>query len=243
MFCGREAETSMAIFRRVREIISASLNELLVESEDPERSVQQIIREMERAIAEVRHQTADSVAELKMTERRIEKAQTEQESCVEQAKTALRHRSEDQARRALRKKRKLADLLEVLEKDLEEKCELVRFQKEELALLEEKVQEARLKRETLVAKKRLAETKRSFIDQVEGGSGISGRSAARTILDGQEALERLADEADVDQAEADAQEEVLRETRPYRDADHGRRARRDQEVEDELDSLKEEMET
>ena len=62
----------MAIFKRVRDIVSASINDLLARVEDPESVVNQMIREMEESILALRRETASAIASHKMLVKKLE---------------------------------------------------------------------------------------------------------------------------------------------------------------------------
>ena len=51
----------MGIFKRIKDMITANINEMLDKIEDPEQAIDQMIREMEESILELRKQTAAAI--------------------------------------------------------------------------------------------------------------------------------------------------------------------------------------
>ena len=68
----------MGIFRRVNDIISANLNDLVDKFEDPEKMLKQAIREMEESIEEATAAAAKAIASERLLEK--ETAQHELQS-------------------------------------------------------------------------------------------------------------------------------------------------------------------
>ena len=66
-------ERLMGIFQRISDILSANMNELTEQFEDPEKMLKQAIREMEDSIAEVTQQTAKAMAHEKTLSRELER--------------------------------------------------------------------------------------------------------------------------------------------------------------------------
>ena len=91
----------MSILQRIQSILVGNINELLDKVEDPETAVNQMIRDMEEAMSEMRNNTASAIATAKMTEKKLEKAGKEQRLWQQNAETALRSGDEELAKKAL----------------------------------------------------------------------------------------------------------------------------------------------
>ena len=234
----------MAVFKRIRELVSASLSEVLARAEDPEKMVNQMIREMEISIAELRKEAASAIALRKLTERRVERARREQETWLKNAETALEQGREDLARKALEKKQVCEEGLQDLESVLAEQAGMVAGFRADLRLIEEKAQEARARRETLVMKKRAALSRQRLAERLEEAGRTAGEalSAADRVTGGMGALERVEAGAEERAAEAAARSEVRKELEEADLQGTFRRMRRDGEVEQELKKLKRKLE-
>ena len=70
----------MGIFKRIKDIIGANINDLLEKFEDPENVIDEMIKEMEESINDIRKQTASAIASSKMTERKIVATEKEEKN-------------------------------------------------------------------------------------------------------------------------------------------------------------------
>ena len=232
----------MTIFKRVRDIITASIHEMLTGIEDPEKMVHQMIREMEQSIAEMRKNAASSIGMQKMVERRLLKAIEEQAAWQENAELAVKQGKDKLAKKALKKKRSYNEVLHALEAELSEQKRIVSHIKDELRLVEEKVQETRMKRETLISKKRAAETKRRLIESMERANKNLAMSDGGKIINGFTEFKKLEDNVERGIAETEAERELL-------EADQGKsldeefsKMKEEQALEEELKALKKKKE-
>ena len=230
----------MAIFKRVRDIISARLNDLLDGIEDPEAMINQMIREMEASIIDLRRNAASAIAAQKMVERRLARLTEEDAEWQQNAELAVRKGEDDLARKALARKADLAGPVAELRGQIADGDVLVARLKDELKSVEDKVQEARAKRETLVTKKRLAESRQKMLDAAgRAGTGTpADPGAARRIIQG---FDRLEEEIERKAAEAEAADELDRESRGDDVLGDFDRMKRERDVDEELDALKKKL--
>jgi phage shock protein A len=193
--------------------MTASINEMLDKAEDPQAMVNQMVREMEEALVDMREHTIAVVATAKSTAKKLERACTESESLASYVETAIRADDEDAARQALRRKGVLEHTTKVLRRELSDTEALGAKMKNELRLLESKLQEARIRRDALIAKQNAAKTRRKLYDTTESfnSSVNAARGAMDTIADSSSAFQRLEDRIEKQMAEAEAREEMLRD--------------------------------
>ncbi len=228
----------MAIFKRIRDIISASINDMLDGVEDPEKMVNQIIREMEKSIAEMRKNTASAIATRKSLEKKLQRAETEVESWQKNAEIAIEQKDDELAKKALLRKKEIENRKQDLAVQLKEGTELAEKLREELSMLEDKVQEARAKRETLLTKKRAAETRQKLANNTQKiRRHIDRLSSAESIIRGFESFEKFEENIELQVNEAEARAELQGDGLE----DNFNRIKRDQAVEDELADLKARM--
>ena len=98
----------MGILDRFTSIVKANINELLDKAEDPEKMVDQYLREMTESLAEVREATAGVMAEEKRCKKLPDENRGETEKHEELARKALAAGNEADARVFLAKKQELA---------------------------------------------------------------------------------------------------------------------------------------
>ena len=79
----------MGIFKRISDIISANINELTEQFENPEKMLKQAIREMEDSIAEVTQQTAKAMAHEKTLSRELQRNRAGSEEWQQRAVKAV----------------------------------------------------------------------------------------------------------------------------------------------------------
>ena len=230
----------MSIFKRVRRLINANLNELMDRVESPEATVNQVVREMEQAILEMRQTTASAIAQHRLTIRRRERAERLARKWRENARGALADGDEELARNALRSKLDAESEAASIREHEVEQARLVAKLKEQMRVLEEKVQEARRKRDTLIAKRRVAEAQKSMLQSTSRASRLFGDSALSgpEVINGFADFDRLEDTIDSRLAEADALEELEAEKRGGDLAARFARRTRERDVEEALRELK-----
>lgn len=225
----------MAVFKRIKDIISASINDMLDGVEDPEKMVNQIIREMEKSIADMRKNTASAIASRKSLARKRERAEAEIASWQQNAELAIEENDDELAKKALLRKKEIERRKEELSTQLKDSEELAEKLRAELSMLEDKVQEARAKRETLLTKKRAAETRQKLADNSQKiRRHIDRLSSAENIIRGFESFEKFEEQIERQVNEVEAGEEL----RGAGLEDNFNRIKRDRAVEDELADLK-----
>jgi phage shock protein A len=95
----------MGIFKRLRDLTAASINDLLDKAEDPVKMLNQFLRDMEEDIMEAESAVAKQIAVEKKFKLQVEEAQEMVTKRQEQALKALEQNNEDLARRALEDKK------------------------------------------------------------------------------------------------------------------------------------------
>jgi phage shock protein A len=95
----------MGIFKRLRDLTAASINDLLDKAEDPVKMLNQFLRDMEEDIMEAESAVAKQIAVEKKFKLQVDEAQEMVQKRQEQAVKALEQSNEDLARRALEDKK------------------------------------------------------------------------------------------------------------------------------------------
>jgi len=140
------------IFKRISDVLAANLNDLIDRVEDPERMVKQIIREMEDNIRIAEEGVIDAMASEKQLQKDLEHHRHEATTWRQRAEEALRADQEDLARAALMRKKEHDQIITTLEPAWEAVQHTSEQLKAQLHALEAKLEEARRKRSTLVAR-------------------------------------------------------------------------------------------
>ena len=88
----------MGILSRFKDIIASNINALLDKAEDPEKMIQQYLRNLAADLAEVKQETASVMADEEKAKRRVEANQKEIDKYLRLAKKALEAGSEEDAK-------------------------------------------------------------------------------------------------------------------------------------------------
>lgn len=100
----------MSILNRFGDILSANINSIIDRMEDPEKMIDQYLRDMMEDLAEVKESTASIMAEEARAKREVDQNEAEIKKYEELAKKALETGNEDDARVFLTKKQEVEDL-------------------------------------------------------------------------------------------------------------------------------------
>lgn len=168
----------MAIISRIKKIISANINNLIEKAEDPEDLLKELVREMDDNIVKLRNEIIKSIAAEKRLARQKESVIKKIQVWQENSEKAVRDGNDELSRKALARKlveeHKLPELMEQHTRAVESGVTL----KEQLRLLEDKVQEARRKKEILIARKRSAQAHQSMLSATRNFAAAARKSDA-----------------------------------------------------------------
>ena len=148
-----------SIFKRISDVLSANLNDLIDRVEDPERMIKQIIREMEENISKAKAGVIEAIASEKQLQKDLEQHRRQSAEWQQRAEEALQVNKEELARAALIRKKEHDNIIKALEPSWEAAKNTSERLKTQLHALEAKLEEARRKRSTLVARQRAAEAR------------------------------------------------------------------------------------
>jgi phage shock protein A len=158
----RGRATVANIFQRINDVITANISDLIDRVEDPEKMIKQIIREMEENIERAKDGVVEAVASEKLLRRDVEKHQKDAAEWHGKARNALQSGNEELARQALIRKNEHEKILASLNPALESAVSTSASLKSQLKALEAKLDEAKRKRSSLVARQRAAEARESM---------------------------------------------------------------------------------
>jgi phage shock protein A len=147
----------MGILDRMSRLIRANVNDIIDRAEDPEKMMNELLREMASSISEARTQVAAMIAQEKEIEADLHAAQRDAQQWQQKAELAVTRDRDDLAREALRRKNDAEELATVYEHHLQSQKEMVEKLKSQLRVLEAKHQEAESKRGILIARHRRAQ--------------------------------------------------------------------------------------
>jgi len=188
----------MGIFSRLGSLLKSNLNDLISKAEDPEKMLNQIVIDMQNQLVEAKKQVAVSIADQKRLEKqRDEQAELSQE-WEKKAMLAVRAGDDALAREALKRKAEHEAQLAEFTKQADLQKAAVDKLKEQLRGLNEKIEEAKRKKNILIARSKRAEAQKTIQATM---SGLSDNSAFDTF-------DRMSQKVDQIEAEAEANTEL-----------------------------------
>lgn len=146
----------MGMFSRLSDIINSNLNAMLDKAEDPEKLIKYLIQEMEETLAEARASSVKLIADKKELARKQECLAKDIGGWQEKAEIALAKDREDLARAALTEKARLEEMATALAKEIVLVDEALAKLSDDLNRLNDKLNEARARRDALVMRGKTA---------------------------------------------------------------------------------------
>ncbi|XP_010528648.1 PREDICTED: membrane-associated protein VIPP1, chloroplastic [Tarenaya hassleriana] len=167
----------MNLFERFSRVVKSYANALISSFEDPEKILEQTVIEMNNDLIKMRQATAQVLASQKQLENKYKAAQQASEDWYKRAQLALAKGDEDLAREALKRRKSYADNASALKAQLDQQKGVVDNLVSNTRLLESKIQEAKAKKDTLLARARTAKTA-TKVQEMIGTVNTSGALSA-----------------------------------------------------------------
>ena len=219
-----EGRMTMGLLERVSTLIRANINDMVDRAEDPEKMIKQVILDMENQYLQVKTQVAVSIADQHILEKKQHEQEDTGKDWMRKAEIAVDKKEDDLARSALDRYQTSQRLAQSFQEQVNDQKAQVESLKTALLKLEQKLDEAKAKRELLLARhRRSIALDRATRAQVAIGDGSKSAS-----------FDRLKDRVNHTEATATAELELITDDV----ADRLNRLDRDSEVERLLSELK-----
>merc|ERR1719469_1792 len=183
----------MNLFDRFSRVAKSNLNNILKTLEDPEKIMTQAVEDMQGDLVKVRQ----SYAEVTATQRRLLKQKEQADSLANdwkaRAQLALQKNNEELAREALTRRQQQVDASTDLQTQIDVQVSSIDKLYEGMQMLEGKIQEARSKKEQMVARARTAQSTQKVNDMITGVTGKTSMDAFTRMEEKVEALEASAE--------------------------------------------------
>lgn len=166
----------MGILDRMSRLIRANINDLLDRAEDPEKMLNELLREMDANIREARTQVANMIAQEKELEADQREASRDAREWERRAEMAVTAGKDDLAREALRRRRDAESIAGVYAGQLASQQEMVERLKGQLRMLEAKYNEAESKRSVLIARHRATQAQKQITETLTSLPGLDSHS-------------------------------------------------------------------
>ena len=224
----------MGILTRFKDIMASNINALLDKAEDPEKMIDQYMRNLESDLGKVKAETAAVMADEKRAKRDLDECQAEIDKLQSYAEKAVKAGNDDDARQFLMKKQSLSEQLNAYQQTYLIAADNAAKMRQMHDKLVGDINELNSKRDAIKAKIKVAKTTEKINKMVSSTSG------AEASLSAFERMEAKAD-AMLDKANAmaelnsDAPEDSMEELQKKYDTVAS------PEVDDELAALKAKM--
>ena len=210
----------MSILTRIATLISANINAMIDAAEDPEKMVNEYLRQMRAELSEARAATAMAMADETRLRSMYERHKAESEEWQHKAELAVQRDDEELAREALNRRATAQSLTDSYYTQWDSQHDQVAELREALAKLEAKIAEADAKRELIITKQRRAATQEAINTALQSVQGVNA----------DQSLQRMEDKVDQDLARAQAQSDLAGQDMDSRFSDMERQAQVDSDL-------------
>jgi phage shock protein A len=186
----------------VSTILRANINDMLDRAEDPEKMIRQLLQDMENQLIQVKTQVAASIADEQRLKERWQQNEQQAAEWQHKAELAVQKGADDLAKEALSRRNAYQETAAGFKQQYEDQAQQVEQLKDALDKLEAKMQEARTKKDLLIARSRRAAAERQIHDTMArvDTSGVTG------------GFERMEEKVRTQEARAKATAELDRDT-------------------------------
>jgi phage shock protein A len=191
----------MGIFSKLSTLIRSNINDMIARAENPEKMLNQVIVDMREQLTKAKQEVAVAIADERKLKAQAEDEGRQAQDWERRAMLAVREGRDDLARQALLRHQEYAERAASLFETWQRQSEETERLKDSLRQLNSKIEEARRKKNLLVAKQKRAEAQKRIHETMHG---LSDRSAF-------EAFDRMAQRIEDNERRALASAEVAEE--------------------------------
>ena len=188
----------MGLIDRILRVIRANINNLIAQTEDPEKILEQAVEDMQQDMIQMRQAVAGAIASQKRTERQASQAEATANEWYSRAQLALSKGDETLAREALSRRKSAMETAKILLPQLAQQNEVVTKLRKEMRILESKIAEAKTKKDLYIARARSAQASQKVNEML--GNFHTGRASS--------AFERMEEKVIRLEAESEAIEQL-----------------------------------
>ena len=188
----------MSIFSKLSTVIKSNINDLISRAENPEKMLNQIILDMRDQLAKAKREVAAAIADERKLRSQLDAEVKQMRQWEHRAMLAVKENRDDLAKQALMRQQEHQGRATSLDETWRSQASETEKLKGSLRQLNDKIEEAKRKRNLLVAKQRRAQAQRRIHETM---SGLSNTSAF-------DAFNRMAEKIEEQERESSAHQEV-----------------------------------
>jgi phage shock protein A len=224
----------MGIIDRLSRLIRSNLNDLIARAENPEKMLVQVIEDMRKQLAQAKQEVAVAIADERKLRAQMEEERKQAQEWERRARLAIREGRDDLAKQALMRGQEHANNAAEMKEQWEKHRQETERLKDSLRQLNSKIEEAKRKKNLLIAKQKRAQAQKRIHETM---AGMQNKSAFR-------AFDQMVEKIEESERKALAAAEVTEDlegdslTREFAQLEAGGE---DADVEDKLLALKRDM--
>jgi phage shock protein A len=177
----------MGLFDRLSTLLRSNINDLISRAEDPEKMLNQILVDMRSQLAKAKQQVATAIADEKRLRDQADAEFRQAQDWEKRAMLALQENREDLAKQALMRQGEHMSHAQQLEQTWESHRLETEKLKNSLRDLNDKIEEAKRKKNLLVARQRRAQAQKRIAETM---SSLSEKSAFDAFARMEERIEQ-----------------------------------------------------
>ena len=196
----------MGIFSKLGTLIKSNINDLINRAEDPEKMLNQIILDMRDQLAKAKREVAGAIADERKLRAQLDAETKQTRGWEKRAVMAVQQGRDDLAKQALVRQQEHSERATSLDQAWRAQAAETEKLKGSLRQLNDKIEEARRKRNLLIAKQKRAQAQRRIHETMSGLSDASAFDAFNRMAD------KIEDEERQTLAEAEVTEAIAGDT-------------------------------
>jgi phage shock protein A len=173
----------MSLFDRVSRLVRANVNDAVSKAEDPEKILEQSLRDMQDNFVKMKEAVASAIAQQKRSQAQYDNQMREAKTWQERAELAIKKGDDELAKQALMRKKGLTDAATALEAQLAQQTGQVDGLKKNMLMLESKIAEAKAKKDMLKARAQAAKANEQLQSAMNTMSNDSAMAAFERMED------------------------------------------------------------
>ena len=167
----------MGIFTKLSTVIKSNINDLISRAENPEKMLNQIILDMRDQLAKAKREVAAAIADERKLKSQLDTEVKQARDWQHRAMLAVKEGRDDLAKQALLRQQEHTERAQVLQQTWQAQAGETEKLKGSLRQLNDKIEEARRKRNLLIAKQKRAQAQRRIHETMSGLSDTSAFEA------------------------------------------------------------------
>ena len=180
----------MGIFSKFSTLLKSNINDLIARAENPEKMLNQIILDMRDQLAKAKREVAAAIADERKLRAQLDDEIKQTRDWEHRAMLAVKEGRDDLAKQALIRQQEHAQRATTLDQTWTAQAQETEKLKGSLRQLNDKIEEAKRKRNLLIAKQKRAQAQRRIHETMSGLSDTSAFEAFNRMAEKIEESER-----------------------------------------------------